>query len=464
MSRRRGRIRLPTAITCLLTGLTAVAIILTTAVLVHSARDIIYQARQDALLADYRSATEAVRHEIAADPTGEGWESLATLLPARSAIVTVPQGTTVHGNLSKQAIPAAWLAPGGQPPVGALRYLRSTLGGDEVFFVGLLWADTEPGAPTVLLVTAYSLEAQRLQVIQLVMAALAIGGVALVGTGIAGFLLARTLTRPLRRMTEMARALGEGGAPEFSPSAFADINQVSTALHDSSQRLARSMAELARSEQDARRLVSDVAHELRTPLTSMTAVAEILEDFDQATDEERRIAMDVSARGTRRLTVLMEQLLELSRIDAGAAAVAPAEVALGALVAEAVHLSDPGGIAEVDVSAEQPVTTDADRVRTIVANLVGNALRHGAPPIQVGALVSGGELVVTVHDHGPGVPAGREADIFERFVTLDAARHHPDSNGLGLAIARDNARLLGGELNLVPSEAGATFRLSIPLM
>ena len=246
MSRRRGRIRLPTAITCLLTGLTAVAIILTTAVLVHSARDIIYQARQDALLADYRSATEAVRREIAADPTGEGWESLATLLPARSAIVTVPQGTTVHGNLSKQAIPAAWLAPGGQPPVGALRYLRSTLGGDEVFFVGLLWADTEPGAPTVLLVTAYSLEAQRLQVIQLVMAALAIGGVALVGTGIAGFLLARTLTRPLRRMTEMARALGEGGAPEFSPSAFADINQVSTALHDSSQRLARSMAELAR--------------------------------------------------------------------------------------------------------------------------------------------------------------------------------------------------------------------------
>ena len=330
--------------------------------------------------------------------------------------------------------------------------------------MGLLWADTEPGAPTVLLVTAYSLEAQRLQVIQLVMAALAIGGVALVGTGIAGFLLARTLTRPLRRMTEMARALGEGGAPEFSPSAFADINQVSTALHDSSQRLARSMAELARSEQDARRLVSDVAHELRTPLTSMTAVAEILEDFDQATDEERRIVMDVSARGTRRLTVLMEQLLELSRIDAGAATVAPAEVALGALVAEAVHLSDPGGIAEVDVSAEQPVITDADRVRTIVANLVGNALRHGAPPIQVGALVSGGELVVTVHDHGPGVPAGREADIFERFVTLDAARHHPDSNGLGLAIARDNARLLGGELNLVPSEAGATFRLSIPLM
>ena len=463
MSRRRGRIRLPTAITCLLTGLTAVAIILTTAVLVHSARDIIYQARQDALLADYRSATEAVRREIAADPSGAGWASVSSVLPARSAIVSIPQGI-VHGSLTEQEVPAAWLVPAGQPPVGALRYLRTSLGGHEVFFVGLLWADTEPGAPTVLLVTAYSLEAQRLQVIQLVMAALAIGGVALVGTGIAGFLLARTLTRPLRRMTEMARALGEGGAPEFSPSAFADINQVSTALHDSSQRLARSMAELARSEQDARRLVSDVAHELRTPLTSMTAVAEILEDFDQATDEERRIAMDVSARGTRRLTVLREQLLELSRIDAGAAAVAPAEVELGALVAEAVHLSDPGGIAEVDVSAEQPVITDADRVRTIVANLVGNALRHGAPPIQVGALVSGGELVVTVHDHGPGVPAGREADIFERFVTLDAARHHPDSNGLGLAIARDNARLLGGELNLVPSEAGATFRLSIPLM
>ncbi|RXW32916.1 ATP-binding protein [Propioniciclava flava] len=445
------------------TTVAGAAIVATTGVLVSSARQIIYQARQNAILAEYRDATDAVRQEISADPSGVGWDSLARMLPRRSAIV-VPATGRIAGNLTAQEIPASWLDPASQPPAGALRYLRTTLGGDEVFLVGLASFDPASAAPTVLIVSSYSLEPQRQQVMQLVTAAVVIGGAALLVTGTAGFLIARTLTQPLRRLTAMARALGEGETPPATTSTFTDVNQIATALHESGTRLATTMTELARREHDARRLVSDVAHELRTPLTSMTAVAEIIEEFDQATHEERAIAMTVTSRGVRRLTVLMEQLLELSRIDAGAATVTPSPLGVRELLTATVQLLDPDRVVDVQAPTGLSVTTDADRLHTIVANLLSNALHHGAPPVTVSAETAAGHLVVSVRDEGPGIPAEHAADVFERFVTLDTARHNPASNGLGLAIARDNARLLGGELTLQETTTGACFRLTLPLV
>ena len=106
--------------------------------------------------------------------------------------------------------------------------------------------------------------------------------------------------------------------------------------------------------------------------------------------------------------------------------------------------------------------TDPHRVRTILTNLISNALRHGEPPVRIVVEADDDAVRVRVSDDGPGIPAQDRDRVFERFVALDPSRRRTEGSGLGLAIARDNARALGGDLILVPSDTGAVFELTLP--
>ncbi|MEU7583491.1 HAMP domain-containing sensor histidine kinase [Streptomyces sp. NPDC041068] len=206
-------------------------------------------------------------------------------------------------------------------------------------------------------------------------------------------------------------------------------------------------AALQRRLESERRFTADVAHELRTPLMGLVTAAGLLPEDDEAADLVR------TEVGT--LRGLTEDLLEISRLDAGAEQVRLDEVPLGELVADVVRRG--GGADEVRVEGADVVRTDPRRVERIVTNLVTNAHRHGAPPVQV--TVTGTRIAV--RDHGAGFPADLLAHGPQRFRTEAAERGR--GHGLGLTIALGQASVLGARLTFADAPDGgavATLRLA----
>jgi two-component system sensor histidine kinase MtrB len=215
-------------------------------------------------------------------------------------------------------------------------------------------------------------------------------------------------------------------------------------------------------EADARRFVADVSHELRTPLAAMTAVTDILDEEADRLPPDSAAAVRLVSQETHNLTRLVNDLMEITRFDSGAAALASDEVD----VAEAVRatLRARGWVSSVE--ANLPSVTarvDTRRLDVIVANLVGNALRHGAPPVTVTLTADGEWLTIEVTDRGPGLELTALPHVFDRFYKADSARARSEGSGLGLAIAWENARLHGGMLTAGNVEGGgAVFTLRLP--
>lgn len=460
--RTQRTVSLRAVLLLLTTAIAAAAVVLSTVVIVIAARATIYETRQNSVIDEFREGTDALVAEISSDASDDAWRYYSGILPGRTAIIDLAGGRYV-GEMDRSDIPSSLHAFDEGTGTGEVRFQRAHLDGEEVFFVAAAWSDLERFPDTTLaVVNAYTLEPQRAQVVRMTVIAVIVGAVVLLVSGTAGLLVGRALTKPLRRLAAMARKVGQGEVPDAPPPSFSDIDEVGATLQASARSLRETVAELAQREEGSRRLVSDVAHELRTPLTSMTAVAEILDDLDGVTDEQRRAALSVTVRGTHRLAALVEDLLELSRLDARVATIRPVDAQLDALVHDAIALVDGAeGDLSVDV-ATASLRTDPDRVRTILMNLISNALRYGEPPVCIVADADDDAVRVRVSDDGPGIPAQDRDRVFERFVALDPSRRRTDSSGLGLAIARDNARALGGDLLLVPTEAGAAFELTLP--
>jgi two-component system sensor histidine kinase MtrB len=221
-------------------------------------------------------------------------------------------------------------------------------------------------------------------------------------------------------------------------------------------------------EANARRFASDVSHELRSPLAAMTAVTQILEDRSATMDTEEARATALIIEGITRLGRLVEDLLEISRLDAGTVVLDQETVRVADAVDTCLNLRDWTDRVSIDVPAYLTVTADRRRLDVILANLIGNALKHGAAPFEIraAAVLHGlrGNLQVTVRDHGPGLAPEALPVVFDRFYKAEAARSPSDGSGLGLAIALENARLHGGSITAANAPGtGATFTLTLPL-
>lgn len=249
------------------------------------------------------------------------------------------------------------------------------------------------------------------------------------------------LGRRLRRVSETAGRISAGDldartGPTKGGDEVADIAATVDLMADSLSRRLRS----------ERRFTADVAHELRTPVGGLLAAADLL----PAGETE-----DLLRARVRDLRGLVEDLLEISRLDAGAEHPVRARVPLGAVVAEAVGRT--GLDTEVTGGTGEIVETDPRRLERIVGNLVVNAHRHGEGPVLVG--VEG--RTVVVRDHGPGFTAELLREGPRRFRTGAAERG--SGHGLGLTIALGQARLLGAELRLDNApEGGAVATLRLP--
>ncbi|REK92195.1 sensor histidine kinase [Streptomyces inhibens] len=279
-------------------------------------------------------------------------------------------------------------------------------------------------------------------------------------------LAARTVLRPVRRLARATRRLAAGELSiRVEEKGRDELAELAHTFNETAGALEHTVGELREQEALARRFVADVSHELRTPLAAMTMVSSVLEeDADQLTPDTAHAARTVSTE-TAKLARLVDDLIEISRFDARAVTLHVHEVD----VAEAVRatLAARGWTDRVEADLPPGIRARLDRRRldVIVANLVGNALRHGTPPVRVTVRAADDRLTVSVADHGPGLAPEVARHVFDRFYKADSARTRSEGSGLGMAIALENARLHGGTIDLAPPApgVGAVFTLRIPL-
>lgn len=331
--------------------------------------------------------------------------------------------------------------------------------GDYMMGFAYTRAGGDPGPYAWLLVHGYRMTwtdspVPRLA-LALLVASLAMTGLAvLIARGVAASVL-----HPVTRAGAMANMVAGGDLSVRIPvRGDDDVAAMSLAINAMADRLTGQIDELERANAAQQQFVSDVAHELRTPTTALLASAEALED-----PLSRPEAAALVAPQLRRLAALTEDLLEISRMDAGRAGLVTDRIDLVDLIAEVV--SDSGAADRIVClsPSELPLTTDPARLRVVLRNLVANALQHGVPPVTIALLAENREVTISVHDCGAGVPSELRERVFDRFVRGDASRHGT-SSGLGLAIAAENARLLGAELALEPDGSTFTLRWQLPTL
>ena len=278
----------------------------------------------------------------------------------------------------------------------------------------------------------------------------------------------RRVLLPVRRLAGAARRMSGGDlSVRVEPRGRDELAQLVTSFNAMASALQDKVGELERMEARARQFAGDVSHELRTPLTAMTAVADILPGHPGLTGDAAAAARLVRQE-IFHLNRLVEDLIEISRFDAGTAQLVADDTDVATAVSGCLRARS-----WTDVSADTPAgliaLLDRRRFDVIIANLVGNALRHGGPPVTVTARAEPrgrgeGRLVLEVRDHGPGLPEAAIPHLFDRFFKADTARARSEGSGLGLAIAWENAQLHGGHIEARNHpDGGAVFTASLPL-
>jgi len=305
--------------------------------------------------------------------------------------------------------------------------------------------------------------------------------------------LARGMTAPLREMRDAARAMAGGDySRRVRASSRDEVGQLAEAFNSMA-------AELDSVDQTRRDLVANVAHELRTPIAALHAQLENLVD---GVVEPSPAALGTAMRQTERLTRLVSYLLDLSRLEAGAADLDWEDVDLAELLedcADSFLMTGTAGSVRITVEVAVPgltVPADRSRLEQIVINLLSNAVRHSPAggTVALRAYPRPGTVVVDVTDEGPGIAAADRERIFARFVRGEASgatgpvsvRGAPapgpggrpaageetagegstgrptGGTGIGLSIVRWAAQLHGGNVTVADAAQGATMRLVLP--
>lgn len=279
--------------------------------------------------------------------------------------------------------------------------------------------------------------------------------------GLAGWALARRTLEPVAAASRAARSIAEGLLATRLPVGKADeFGAWAASFNEMAEALEQKIRALADAQARERRFTADVSHELRTPITALVGAASLLREHIDRMPEEARRPAELLVQDVARLRRLVEELMEISRLDAGGEQVRPEPVAVTSLLRGLLEAR--GWSSRVELSGDElTLSTDPRRFERIVDNLIGNALRHGGQDVRVQVRRDGLRAFLEVSDRGPGIPSEHLPHVFERFYKADPSRTGTGS-GLGLAIARENARLLGGDIR-VWSEAGVGTRFTVLL-
>ncbi len=340
---------------------------------------------------------------------------------------------------------------------GELGYARVTRGGIPYLIVG----SRAPGSRAELYFV-FSEERVRSELAQLRNVLLLGWGAVLLLSGLVGRALARTTLEPVARASRAARSMAEGLLATRLPMEAGDeFGAWAASFNEMAEALEARVRDLSEAQARERRFTADVAHELRTPLTALVAEASLLQEHLEQLPGEARRPAELLIADVDRLRRLVEELMEISRLDARREPVRVEQVDLSA--AAAAVLRSRGWAGEVVLLGGDGVrvNTDRRRLERVLANLIGNAVEHGGRDVRVVVSSDGGGARVEVSDRGRGIEPEHLPHLFDRFYKADPSRSRGGS-GLGLAIALENARLLGGDIE-VWSEPGVGSRFTLRL-
>ncbi len=276
--------------------------------------------------------------------------------------------------------------------------------------------------------------------------------------------LTRLIARPIAGLDAAIRQLG--GADFSQPIAVRGPEDLQT-LGERLDWLRRRLAEL---EAEKNRFLRHLSHELKTPLTALREGAELLHDEvgGPLSTAQRRVVL-IMKDNSIKLQRLIEELLDYQRALHAAASLAPRTLALDALVREVARTHELAaqskGLRIVIDAQAATVEADPEKLRSIVDNLIGNAVKFTPPGGSVSVLArsSGDEALIEVIDSGPGVPAEERDSIFDSFFRGRArASARVEGSGLGLAIAREFVEAHGGRISVVSGGGGGHFRVALP--
>nr|WP_205267017.1 MtrAB system histidine kinase MtrB [Mycolicibacterium sphagni] len=357
---------------------------------------------------------------------------------------------------------------------GQVSYQYSTVHTESFAGPALLIGTPTPShVPNLELYLIFPLNSEE-NTITLVRGTMATGGLVLLVllAGIA-LLVSRQVVLPVRSASRIAERFAEGHLSERMPvRGEDDMARLAVSFNDMAESLQRQITNLEEFGNLQRRFTSDVSHELRTPLTTVRMAADLIHDHSEELDPALRRSTELMVNELDRFETLLNDLLEISRHDAGVAELSVEAVDLRSTVNSALgnvgHLADEAGI-ELMVNLpdhEVIAEVDARRVERILRNLIANAIDHAEhKPVRIRMAADEDTVAVTVRDYGVGLRPGEEKLVFSRFWRSDPSRvRRSGGTGLGLAISIEDARLHQGRLEAWGEPGkGACFRLTLPL-
>jgi signal transduction histidine kinase len=280
-----------------------------------------------------------------------------------------------------------------------------------------------------------------------------------------GYYSARRALAPVPRISGAARAIAGG---DFSTKLDLQADRNLAVLSEAFNEMVDALKDRIEREQ---RFTSDVSHELRSPLMTLIASVEVLERRKESLPHVAQQAVDLLSQDLRRFQRLVEDLLEISRLEAGAVQLQLSRFRLAEFLenvlaqSRSAHVSLDYAVADAQVS----ITADKRRLAQVLTNLIENAEKYGDGVAGVSFEVIGETVQIVVDDGGPGVPADQRERIFERFGRVGAAagnRASATGFGLGLSLVAEHARIHGGSVwvtDRIDGQHGARFVVQLPL-
>lgn len=388
------------------------------------------------------------------------------------------KGARASGNVDPTASVPASLRRAVNHATGTFKtfsQIRYTAGAEEkapepALVIGKRLTDINGAPYDLYYLFPLSQEEESLNLIKVTIATAGVFVVVLLGA--IAWLVVRQVVNPVRMAAGIAERLSAGRLQErMKVTGEDDIARLGEAFNKMAQNLHTKIQQLEDLSRMQRRFVSDVSHELRTPLTTVRMAADVIHDARVDFDPVTARSAELLAGQLDRFESLLADLLEISRFDAGAAALEAEPIDLREVVRRVIDGAEP--LAEHKGSRirvlgdTQPVIAEADsrRVERVLRNLVVNAVEHGEGRDVVVRLASaGGAVAVAVRDYGVGLKPGEATRVFNRFWRADPARARTTGGtGLGLSIAVEDARLHGGWLQAWGEPGGGSqFRLTLP--
>ena len=461
-------------------------------ILINRVSSGILTSKESSSITEASSAINEAQKVVTATDTGAGAPNISTVVDTAVTALAVRAGQSglfdvlflASSDISKQGLPERGTNLVAENSVS--EDLRSRVEKTEK----LLWAYTEinyldgrkiPGlvvaAPikinnvgdySLFLLFPLDKEEETIGIIR--SAVLATGILLIFGLLILVWYLTRSVLSPVRKTAEAAERLRMGLLNERVPvRGEDDLAKLAGSFNSMAASIQQQIGQLEQMSRMQKRFVSDVSHELRTPLTTVRMAADVLyESRDQYTGETARAAELLSTQ-IERFEILLSQLLEISRFDAGAA-----DLSLNMVNIKDVIEKTADSLSNLLAKQETPVVItgsapeielDQRRIERVLRNLISNASEYGeGKPIEVEIGSDEDTIAVVVKDKGPGLKPGESSLVFNRFWRADPARaRNTGGTGLGLAIALEDARLHSGWIDVWGSPGkGTMFRLTLP--